>query len=89
MSNKTNSTLYIGVSSDLQSRVYEHRSNYYPGSFTSRYKCFKLVYFENFSSIEEAITREKKLKGWLRTRKDQLIDQYNPERRDLYGELLE
>jgi len=62
MNNKVNTTLYIGVTSDLKSRVWEHKNKVYPNSFTSRYNLFKLVYFEIFSNIEEAIGREKQLK---------------------------
>ncbi|MEQ9229341.1 MAG: GIY-YIG nuclease family protein [Cyclobacteriaceae bacterium] len=89
MTNKSNSTVYVGVTSDLPSRVNEHKTNRYPGSFTSRYKCYKLVYFETFHSIEEAISREKEIKGWLRSKKDTLIDHSNPERKDLFSQVLD
>jgi len=68
LTNKTHSTLYIGVTSDLISRLYEHQHNYYPGSFTSTYNLKKLVYYEGFHSIEEAIDREKQLKRWNRNK---------------------
>jgi len=87
MSNHTNTTLYVGVTSNLYSRVYEHRNSVYPKSFTSRYKCFKLVYYELFSSIEEAIAREKQVKGWKRFKKDDLISILNPERKDLFEQV--
>ena len=82
MSSSNNSTLYIGVTNDLERRVAEHKSG--SGSvFTKKYHCHKLVYFESFSDIEQAIAREKQLKGWKRERKDALIDSMNKERRDL------
>jgi putative endonuclease len=87
MTNKNNTTLYIGVTSDLISRVYQHKTDEYPGSFTSKYKLHKLVYYENFHSIEEAIDREKKLKKWTRKNKIKLIDKFNPEWRDLYDDI--
>jgi len=87
MTNKYHTTLYTGVTSDLVARVFEHRNNRYPGSFTSRYKCYKLVYFETFHSIEEAISREKQIKAGSRKKKIQLIESLNPEWRDLYEEV--
>ena len=61
-------TLYIGVTNDLQRRVYEHKSKLIPG-FTAKYNVTRLVYYEEFSDIREAIAREKVLKGWKRKRK--------------------
>jgi len=82
MSSNNNSTLYIGVTNDLERRVAEHKSG--SGSvFTKKYHCHKLVYFESFSDIEQAIAREKQLKGWKRERKDALIDSMNKDRVDL------
>lgn len=82
MSSSNNSTLYIGVTNDLERRVAEHKSG--SGSvFTRKYHCHKLVYFETYSDIDQAIAREKQLKGWKRERKDALIDSVNKERRDL------
>ena len=82
MSSKSNSTLYIGVTDDLSRRVLEHKSGN-GSAFTSKYQCYKLVYFESFSDINQAIAREKQLKGWRRERKDALIDSKNKERIDL------
>ena len=82
MSSNNNSTLYIGVTNDLERRVAEHKSG--SGSaFTAKYHCYKLVYYESFSDIDQAISREKQLKGWKRERKDALIDSVNRERKDL------
>ncbi len=74
MTNKNNTTLYVGVTSDLINRVYEHKNNHYSNSFTSRYKLYKLVYFETFHNIEEAIAREKQIKGGSRKKKLDLIN---------------
>ena len=82
LSNKSNSTLYIGVTNDLERRVCEHKSGLIPG-FTQKYNCNKLVYYETFSNVEEAIAREKQLKKWSRSKKDWLIDTKNKERVDL------
>lgn len=82
LSNKSNTTLYIGVTNELERRVAEHRAGINPG-FTKKYNCHKLVYFESFSDIEQAIAREKQLKKWSRAKKDALIDTMNKERIDL------
>ena len=83
MSNSRNTVLYIGVTNDLNRRVLEHKSFSVPG-FTQRYCCDKLVYFEEYSDINQAIYREKQLKGWTRARKDALVDSMNLKRIDLY-----
>ena len=82
LSSHNNSTLYIGVTNDLERRVSDHRSGLIPG-FTQKYHCHKLVYFEEYSDINQAIEREKQLKHWSRVKKDGLIDTANPERNDL------
>lgn len=87
MSSNSNKALYIGVTNDLVRRVREHK-NGISGGFTLKYSCHKLVYYESFSDIEQAIGREKALKGWKRCRKDALIDTINPERRDLYVDIV-
>ena len=87
MSSNSNNALYIGVTGDLIRRVQEHKSGTTDG-FTSKYLCHKLVYFESFSDINQAIYREKVLKGWKRSRKDELIDSINPERKDLFETLI-
>ena len=89
MSNHNNTTLYIGVTSDLVSRIKEHKSNKYPESFTARYKLRKLVYYEIFHDIEEVIDREKQLKAGSRKKKLDLIDNLNPERKDLWSEIIQ
>lgn len=74
--------LYIGVTNNLMRRVREHKSNIIDG-FTKRYRCHKLLYFEKYSDIRNAIAREKQLKSWSRAKKEQLIATMNAEREDL------
>ena len=83
MSNANDTTLYIGVTNDIERRVKEHRSGQIPG-FTQKYNCCKLVYYETYSDIDQAIEREKKLKKWRREKKDRLINTMNPDLKDLY-----
>ena len=85
LANRSDTTLYIGVTNDIERRVAEHRSGTIPG-FTQKYKCHKLVYFESFSDVEQAIAREKQLKKWSRAKKDALIDTMNKDRIDLLPE---
>ena len=88
MTNKHKSALYIGVTSHLPSRIFEHRSHVYSNSFTARYNAEYLVYYEGFKQIEEAIAREKQLKKWSRKKKDILINMLNPNWQDLYDEVM-
>jgi putative endonuclease len=83
-----NTVLYTGVTSDLKGRIHKHQTNFYQGSFTKRYNVKKLVYFEKFGSIVEAIAREKQIKAGSRKKKEDLINSLNPEWKDLTG-LLE
>ena len=87
MTNKNNTVLYTGVSSGLKNRVYEHKTGKYKNSFTYRYNCHKLVYYEGFNLIEEAIAREKQIKKSSRKKKESLINQMNPEWKDLYDQI--
>jgi len=87
MTNKHKTTLYIGVTSDLIARVQQHKQHVFKGSFTDRYNLEYLVYYENFPSIEEAITREKEIKKWRREKKETLIHSQNPHWRDLWEEI--
>ena len=82
MTNIKNTVLYTGVTNDLQRRVSEHKSGSIPG-FTQKYNCKKLVYYESFSDIEQAIRREKLIKEYRREKKIQLINELNPEWKDL------
>src|SRR5258706_3708017 len=81
MSNESR-TLYVGVTNDLERRVYEHKQKLVPG-FTSKYNIAQLVYFEATQDIQPAITREKQIKGWLRKKKIALIESMNPRWNDL------
>ena len=75
------------MTSDLQSRLYEHQKAYFPNSFVSRYNLYKLIYYEVFHSIEEAIDREKQLKGWTKKKKEKLINTLNSHWIDLSPEI--
>ncbi|MEM9325064.1 MAG: GIY-YIG nuclease family protein [Bacteroidota bacterium] len=87
LTNHSNTTMYVGVTSELSERVHDHKTHRYPRSFTARYKVHKLVYYEAYHSIEEAIAREKQLKAGSRKKKQALINAFNPEWRDLYDDL--
>ena len=89
LSNKYRTVLYIGVTNDLIKRVDEHRNGKDRKSFTFRYNCFDLIYYECFGRIDEAIAREKRLKEWKREWKLNLIKKKNEELRDLYDGFLE
>lgn len=79
--------LYVGVTSNLASRVYEHKHKVYTTSFSSRYNCIKLVYYKRFELIIDAIAEEKRIKGGSRKKKEILINGLNPEWKDLYDEV--
>ena len=84
MQSANGKALYTGVTNDLDRRVGEHKEG--KGSvFTTKYKCHKLVYFEEFGLIDQAIVREKEIKNMSRANKERLIDTLNPQRIDLYG----
>jgi len=82
MANTYKNVLYIGVTNDLYRRVIEHKSKEIPG-FTKKYNCDKLVFYEEYSNIEEAIARETQLKNWKREWKNVLIEKINPKWEDL------
>ena len=79
MTNKHKNVLYIGVTNDLERRVHEHETGFYKKSFTHKYNCYYLVYYEHFTQVEHAIDREKEIKKWRREKKDKLISSSNPE----------
>ena len=87
MANKTRGTIYIGVTNDLVVRVDQHQVAETKG-FTQRYRLDRLVYYESFEDIRDAIAREKQLKGWRREKKNALIETQNPKWNDLSLELL-
>ncbi|MFD0940719.1 GIY-YIG nuclease family protein [Pedobacter boryungensis] len=88
LTNVFNTVFYIGVTSDLFSRMAEHKDKVYPKSFTAKYNCSKLVYYQMYANIEEAIGMEKRLKKWNRDWKIKLIEKDNPMWKDLYSEEL-
>lgn len=85
--NKNHTVFYTGVTSDLYTRMVEHREKFYPNSFSARYNIYKLVYYESFYSIEEAIDREKQIKKYSRFKKVRLVKTLNPDWRDLFEEV--
>ena len=82
MTNKNNNVIYIGVTNDLEQRIREHRSGLCDG-FTKKYCINKLIYTEEYSDVNEAIAREKQLKGWSREKKNQLVRKTNPTFKEL------
>jgi len=87
LASKRNGTLYTGVTSDLANRTWQHKSDLIAG-FTKRYGVHRLVWFEEFADIYEAIAREKQIKGWNRAWKIRLLEKQNPEWRDLYSDII-
>jgi len=87
LASKRNGTLYIGVTSDLLKRVWEHKKKLAEG-FTERYSVDKLVYYEQFQDAESALRREKRIKKYNRKWKLDLIEKSNPDWKDLYEELI-
>jgi len=83
LSNKSNNVLYVGVTSNLGQRLQQHRTGYFKNAFTHKYNVTKLVYYEIFLSITDAIAREKQLKAGSRQKKVDLINGLNPEWKDL------
>ena len=83
-SNYKRTVFYIGVTSNIVGRIWEHKESIYENSFTKRYRVFYLVYYEQFEEIESAIDREKQLKRYKRDRKINLISAFNPGMADLY-----
>ena len=88
LSNNTNTTVYTGVTNNLIRRIYEHRHNTDPHSFTAKYTVHKLVYFEYTGDIRVALEREKQIKSWSRAKKNKLVATQNPSWDDLYENLL-
>jgi putative endonuclease len=87
LASRKNGTLYVGVTSDLVKRVWEHKNNMVEG-FTKRYSVHQLVWYELHESMNSAIQREKRLKSWKRKWKVQLIESRNPDWKDLYPKII-
>ena len=87
IANKHNNVLYIGVTSNLAQRIFQHKQKL-TGGFSQKYNLFKLVYFELHHNMESAILREKELKRWRRKWKQELINNVNPSWKDIYYEII-
>jgi putative endonuclease len=87
LTKERNSTFYVGITSNLKQRIYEHKNNI-KCNFTTQYNVKNLVYYEIFDDAENAITREKRLKKWNRAWKMRLIEETNPDWNDLYEHLF-
>ncbi len=86
MTNKHRNVLYIGVTGDLKTRVYQHKNHLFKHSFTDKYNCEYCIYFEEFHDVNDAINRETELKKWNRKKKEELIRKLNPELREIFNE---
>lgn len=89
LTNKNNTVLYVGVTSNLAHRIMQHRTGKFKNAFTNRYNLTKLIYCEKFLSIDEAIAREKQLKAGSRKKKIDLIVKRNPEWKELYKDTFD
>ena len=87
LASRRNGTLYVGVTSDLVKRIWEHKNDIVEG-FTKRYRVHDLVWYEEHDSIEDAIQREKNIKDWKRAWKINAIERFNPTWRDLYEDVI-
>ena len=87
ITNYTHTVLYTGVTSDLKQRIWEHKNKIHPQSFSASYNCNKLVWFETYPTISEAILREKQIKAGNRKRKEDLIFSLNPGWKDLWEQI--
>lgn len=89
VTNKNHTVLYTGVTNNLKKRIEQHRTKFYPESFTARYNCSKLVFYITFPNIAAAIAEEKRIKAGNRKQKLKLIQNMNPEWKDLWEEVKE
>lgn len=87
VTNRNHSVLYIGVTNSLSRRVWEHREGT-GANFPAAYRCYKLIYYEHYTNVDEAIARETQIKKWSRAKKVTLIDRMNPSWLDLGGDVL-
>jgi putative endonuclease len=87
ITNQYNKVLYVGVTAELRARIWEHKTKFYPASFTAKFNCNKIVWYEVFPRIEEAIEREKQIKGGSRKDKEAMIQKLNPEWKDLWEDI--
>ncbi len=89
ITNQYNTVLYTGVTSALRARIFEHRTKYHPKSFSAKYNCNKIVWYQFLPYIVEAIEREKQIKAGNRKAKETLINTLNPTWKDLWDEIQE
>jgi len=90
LTNSTKKILYTGVTNNLERRLFEHYfGTDQPNSFTGKYKCYNLIWYERYQYVDHAIEREKGIKGWTREKKDKLIAESNPGWRFLNSEIME
>ncbi|QQR83100.1 GIY-YIG nuclease family protein [Candidatus Peregrinibacteria bacterium] len=89
LANKWHTVLYVGVTNNLGRRLHEHKNKMNSGSFSARYNVDQLIYFEQSNDMEAAIEREKEIKKWRREKKVRLINELNPDWKDLYNEIDE
>jgi putative endonuclease len=87
MANRKHGAVYTGVTDDPIGRVWQHKNHAFKDSFTDRYDCEKLVWYEVHEDVQAAIIREKRIKEWKRAWKERLIEELNPDWRDLVGEI--
>ena len=88
MSSPNRTTLYVGTTSNLTGRVWKHRNKFYPDSFSAKYNCVMLVYYNSCGNMLNAIAEEKRLKGGSRKQKEDLINTMNPKWKDLWDEIV-
>lgn len=88
MANKPNGTIYTGITNNLTRRVWEHKNNFNPSSFISRYNVKMLVYYEHTDDIYGAVSREKQIKAGSRKKKIELIESLNPQWNDLFNDII-
>ena len=89
ITNQYNKVLYTGVTAELRARIWEHKTKFYPKSFTARYNCNKIVWYQTLPTIEEAIEKEKQIKGGSRKDKEEIIKTINPTWKDLWEDIQE
>ena len=89
MASRKHGTLYVGVTDNLVGRVIQYKKKVYKNSFTAKYNVTKLVYFEAYEDVHEAIAKEKQLKKWKREWKIKIIEENNPDWKDLYKDLAD
>jgi len=85
LTNKNKTVIYVGATSDIKRRIFQHKIKFYPKSFSAQYNCYHLMYYEIFNTWNEALEREKQLKAGNRKRKEKLINSKNAEWEDLAG----